>query len=223
MKQGKTTLALFLCRQFSPGIVVWDPRHMIDYGAVFVDTPGELQEAIDDERWLAGPIIYRPGMDPEEDFDAMCSVLFSPPERYRHWALLIDEASQLQRPQSINQRLDQAVRQHPRSVLIVQTTHSLQDWHRASKDLMSQLYCFRMQGRSLDAVIDYVDGDDELREVIRTLPDHWCVRYNFEAMQGEPVWEVWDNPKLWFTPLQPIGVMRDGHRNRSGEEGERTA
>jgi len=202
MKQGKTTLAVWLALQFSPGVVIWDPRHMIA-GLNYVHNPDELQQAIDEEVWERGPIIFRPdGLHVEEDFDGMCSILFSPPERYAQWALIIDEASQLQKPQSINPQLDRAVRQHPRTVLVIQTTHSLQDWHRSSKDLMSQLYIFRQQGRSLEAVVDYCDGDEEFREVVRTLPDHWLVRYDFEAQQGQAQWEVWDDPSMWYVDLR---------------------
>jgi hypothetical protein len=204
MKEGKTTLAIYLAKQWSDGVIIWDPRHMIDEpDAEYVVSGEELQEAIADEKWKEGPIIFRPdARHIEEDFEELCEVLFTPPEKYSDsgFSLVIDEAAQLQGPNKILPCLDVAVRQHPRAVLVVQTTHSLQDWHRASKDLMSHLYCFRQVGRSNMAVTEYCDEDEEFSEVIRTLPKHWCVHYNFEAGQGEEQWVIISDPSFWYSP-----------------------
>jgi len=204
MKQGKTTLAIWLANNWSPGVVIWDPRHMIEVeGATYVSDGEELEDAIRSDDWKKGPIIFRPSaLHIEEDFAQLCGVLFTPPEKYAQagFAIVLDEAAQLQGSNTINPHLDVVVRQHPRSVLVVQTTHSLQDWHRASKDLMSGLYCFRQQGRSLKAVVEYCDGDEEFEEVVKTLPDHWFVFYNFEAKENEPTWIVCGEPSTWYIP-----------------------
>lgn len=193
---------------------------MID-GPVTVTTADELEDAIYAEQWREGLIVFRPdGLRLEEDFDELCGVLFSPPQRFGNWVLIVDEAADLQKANSINRQLNRAVRQHSRSVLIIQTTHSLQDWHRASKDLMSQLYCFRMVGRSLQAVVDFCDGDAEFERAIRTLPDHHYIVYNFEAMAGETAWQVCDDPKLWAS--ERLGAAEKEGENageNSGREG----
>jgi len=202
MKEGKTTFALHLARQWSNGVVIWDPRHMISFpGATYVQNGDELEDAIADRCWSQGPIIFRPNaLQLLEDFEDMCSVLFTPPERFDHFALIIDEAAEMQSPHTIQPHLSRAVRQHPRTVLVIQTTHSLQDWHRASKDLMSDLYCFRLIGRSLEAVIDFCDGSDELRETIKKLPKHHMVHVCFEANDDNKEFEVLDDPTIWYSP-----------------------
>jgi hypothetical protein len=226
MKEGKTTLAKYLAFQFSPGVVIWDPRHIID-GAVYVHDADELQEAIDRKEWRQGAIVFRPNaLHLQDDFDAMCEVLFDPPERFSGngrdnggFALIIDEAAQLQSPHTIRPNLDRAVRQHPRTVLVIQTTHSLQDWHRASKDLMSKLYCFRMLGRSLDAVVEYCDEDEEFRETVRTLPSHCLVVYDFEAKHGEETWTIWYDPAEWYSPINKRAEVNSyGNYRNSGRE-----
>lgn len=209
-------MAIYVAGRWSPGVIIWDPRHMIDEDYVrpvwpdvqevtFVQNGDELQDAIDHNEWRKGPIVFRPNATRlREDFQEMCGVLFDPPEKYSGsgFSLVIDEAAQLQGPNSIDPHLDRAVRQHPRSVLVVQTTHSLQDWHRASKDLMSQLYCFRQVGRSLKAVVEFCDEDEDFEETIRTLPQHWCVRYDFEAVQGQDTWFLLYEPRQWYKPVR---------------------
>jgi hypothetical protein len=128
----------------------------------------------------------------------MSAVLFEPPEKYHNWALVVDEAATLQSAHNIAPHLSRAVRQHPRSVLIIQTTHSLQDWHRASKDLQSHLFCFRLMGRSLKSVVEFCDASEEMEETIKTLPPHHLVHVNFEAHAGSPEFTVIDDPSLWW-------------------------
>ena len=200
MKEGKTTLAIHLAQEWAPGVIVWDPRHMIE-GGTYVSSGEELEDAIQDKEWTKGPIIFRPdGLNVLEQFDEMCEVLFTPPERFAHFALVIDEASEMQSPHKIAAHLSRCVRQHPRSVLIIQTTHSLQDWHRASKDLTSLIYCFRLIGRSLQAVVDFCDGSEELEETIKTLPRHHVVRINLEATDDNEEFVVIDDPASWYQP-----------------------
>lgn len=201
MKEGKTTLALYLAKEWSNGVIAWDPRHRIT-GAIYVQNADELEDAICNQEWQKGTIVYRPsGLRIEEEFDEMCGVLFTPVERFDHFALVVDEASQMQSAQRISARLSQAVRQHPRSVLIIQTSHSLQDWHRASKDLTSDIYSFRLRGRSLQALMDFCDGDKKLEEQVKTLPRHHCVRINLEATDdGEEEITLLDDPQKWFSP-----------------------
>lgn len=209
IKEGKTSRALYLAHQWSQGVVVWEPRHRITpadlpacYGNAiisYVQSGDELEDAIAERDFEKGPIVFWPdGLTLEDDFVEMCEVLFDPPERFGSggFALVVDEAADLQSAHRIHQQLQRAVKQHPRSVLIVQTTHSLQDWHRSSRDLTSEVHTFRLRGRSLDALVDFCDGDDELREKIKTLPRHHAVRINFEA-EGDL--EIEDIPSDWFT------------------------
>lgn len=169
-------------------------------GAHYVSDAEELEDVIQDKGWEDGAIIFRPdGLRLTEQFDEMCSVLFNPPERFQHFSLIIDEAATLQSAHTIAPHLSRCVRQHPRSVLIIQTTHSLQDWHRASKDLTNHLYCFRLIGRSLKSVIDFCDGSDQMEQTIKTLPRHNCVHIDFEADANAPEFTVLNEPEVWYS------------------------
>jgi hypothetical protein len=215
MKEGKTSFALWLARNWKAGCVVaFDPRHMIDQEmakhagfdeTIIVEDSETLQRIIeevqdaDPERRGTVLIVFRPsGFDLASQFDEMAGTLFEPPERYHNWALVVDEAATLQSAHNIAPHLSRAVRQHPRSVLIIQTTHSLQDWHRASKDLQSHLFCFRLMGRSLKSVVEFCDASEEMEETIKTLPPHCLVHVNFESHAGAPEFAVMNDPSLWW-------------------------
>lgn len=203
LKQGKTVLAIALAHRFSPGVVVWDPRHMVNGIIIEKDSEGTLSEnletAIQEKEYLKGPLVIWPSRNLEEDFEEVCNVLFNPPERFAGngvdsggFAFVVDEAADLQKSNSINDSLRVVVKQHPRTVAIIQCTHSLQEWNRSSKDTMSHLYCFRLMGRSLHYVVEYADVEDEdgLKEAIKSLPEHYYVHVDFEAAPGTAEWEV---------------------------------
>lgn len=197
-------------------MIVWDPRHRItpaDLPAVYgehnkityVQSGDELEDVIQEHDWEHGPIVFWPdGRFLEENFVELCEVLFDPPERFGPggFALIVDEAADLQSAHRIHAHLQLAVKQHPRSVLIIQTTHSLQDWHRSSRDLTSEVHAFRLRGRSLEAIVEFCDGDDDLREQIKTLPRHHCIRINLEAGDGEL--EIEHVEPDWFTRTEEM-------------------
>jgi hypothetical protein len=196
IKQGKTTLAIFLGHEHSAGVIVWDPRHM---QKGYIVTPEELEDAIQEKKYREAPIIIWPSGDLETEFEKVCSVLFNPPERFSGngkdsggFAFVVDEAADLQTSNSINDSLRIAVKQHPRSVVVIQCTHSLQEWNRSSKDTMSHLYCFRLQGRSLKYTVEYADVEDEeeFSEALKTLPEHSYVHVDFESTPGAPAYEI---------------------------------
>lgn len=196
IKQGKTTLAIFLGHEHSPGVIVWDPRHM---QKGYIVSPEELEDAIQEKKYRDQPIIIWPSGELEEQFETVCKVLFNPPERFSGdgkgnggFAFVVDEAADLQTSNSINDSLRIAVKQHPRSVVVIQCTHSLQEWNRSSKDTMSHLYCFRLQGRSLKYTVQYADVEDEeeFEEALKTLPEHSYVHVDFEAVPGAPAYEI---------------------------------
>lgn len=216
IKQGKTTLAIFLAHEYSPGVIVWDPRHMQKGFIVKPPIAENLEDAIQEKKYLEAPIIIWPSGDLETEFEEVCSVLFNPPERFSGtpkggggFAFVIDEAADLQKANSINDSLRIAVKQHPRSVVVIQTTHSLQEWNRSSKDTMSALYCFRLIGRSLKYAVEYADVEDEeeLEEEIKTLDEHAYIKIDFEGKPGAPQWTIEE-------PLHPNAV-------RAIEEGKK--
>lgn len=200
MKQGKTTLAMSLARKFGPGIVTWDPRHMID--GVICWGPDELYNAMVNGAYAHGPLVYRfDSRDIISEFSHLCSVIFPPRFSLGHFTLVVDEAAQLQRSNWIHPELDRAVRQHPRSVNIIQTTHSLQDWFRSSRDLVSDLYTFSLMGKSLDACISFTDAGDDEREIIRNLGNHCYAHWDHASAN----WEVCNDPASW-SPVPTVTV-----------------
>lgn len=208
IKQGKTTLAIFLGHEHSPGVIVWDPRHMQRGFVVRPPIAENLEDAIQEKKYLEQPIVIWPSGNLEEEFDEVCSVLFNPPERFSGdgkenggFAFIVDEAADLQKANSITDSLRIAVKQHPRSVVVIQCTHSLQEWNRSSKDTMSALYCFRLQGRSLKYAVEYADVEDEeeFETSLKTLPEHSYVFVDFESTPGAPSYEICE-------PLHPNAV-----------------
>jgi muconolactone delta-isomerase len=235
IKQGKTTLAIFLGHMHSDGVIVWDPRHMMRGWIVRDPITENLEDAIQEKRYHKQPIVIWPSGELEEEFDEVCGVLFGPPERFAGngkdsggFAFVVDEAADLQTANSIKDSLRIAVKQHPRSVIVIQCTHSLQEWNRSSKDTMSHLYCFRLQGRSLKYAVEYsdVDDDEELEQVLRSLPEHAYVHVDFEASPGAPAFEVCEPlPKAAVESIQRGEKPRfreykeafDGEANRTTE------
>jgi hypothetical protein len=110
----------------------------------------------------------------------------------------VDEARTLQSAHSIAPDLDRIVRQHPRSALIVQTTHSLQDWHRASRDLTDSMVAFRLRGRSLESFLEYCDGSDEMRTAIENLPRHYAIAVDMGAGPDDAEFRYIE-PRSWWT------------------------
>lgn len=218
IKQGKTTLAIFLAHEHSPGVVVWDPRHMQRGFIVRPPIAENLEDAIQEKSYKSQPIVIWPSGNLEEEFAEVCSVLFNPPERFSGngkdsggFAFVVDEAADLQKANSITDALRIVVKQHPRSVVVIQTTHSLQEWNRSSKDTMSHLYCFRLQGRSLKYAVEYADveNEEEFTEEIKSLPEHSYVHVDFEAVPGAPSYEICE-------PLHPNAVtaIQNGDKPR---------
>lgn len=211
---------------------MFDPRHMVDEEMArragykiltTVETGEELEEAIHD--YEEGELIVaRPTSDVEADFQRIIGVLLDPPERFHNWALLVDEAATLQSAHTISADLDRIIRQHPRSALIVQTTHSLQDWHRSSRDLTNGLVAFRLKGNSLEAFLDYCDGSDEMREAIQELPRHYAIAVDMGAASDQDEFRYVE-PRSWWNqnsvdnPNQEE-YTEEGYGATSGAAGE---
>jgi hypothetical protein len=118
-REGKSTLALYLAEQSHKALIVFDPRGMFDGEVV---TSGEqLKEVLQDrqeQEWKREkderPIVYRyDGSGPEGAFAGMSDVLFPPQFTRGGFALIVDEAGELQSANQINDELRRAVAQHP--------------------------------------------------------------------------------------------------------------
>jgi hypothetical protein len=213
-EEGKTTLALFLCRRYTAK-VIWDPRGMIgdQQSAVLVCTPDDLEIAIEEGEWRRGPIVYRQESgDVESEFTSVCQVLFPPKFTKGGFAFVIDEAGELQNPHFVHPELKRVIKQHPtfpprESVLVIQTNHRLSEFHNSCKALMNELYIFQTTlPRDLDVVEEHT-GIPEIREVVKALPKHHCIRYLYDRQEvGAAQYEIWDDPSYWYVPLKGFKV-----------------
>lgn len=209
-EEGKTTLALFLSRKYKARII-WDPRGMIgdSSSAVIVCSPDDLDTAITEGEWKKGPIVYRQESgDVESEFTDICQVLFPPKFTRGGFAFVIDEAGELQNPHAVHPELKRVIKQHPtfprqESVLVIQTNHRLSEFHNSCKALMNELYIFQTTlPRDLDVLEEHT-GIPQLRDIVKNLPKHHCVRYLYDRQEiGDSQYELWDDPEYWYTPLK---------------------
>jgi len=203
-EEGKTTLAMYLARQRHKGIVVFDPRGMIQ--GVVVYGPDELQDAIERKAWQQGPIVYRyDGADHKEQFGQVTEILFPPRFPLGGFAFIIDEAGMMQGFNSIDENLARVVKQHPtfpanEAVTVIQTNHRLSEFNGTCKALMNELYIFQTtHPRDLDALAEHTDGQQEISEAVKALPRHCCVRYKYgRQAEGISQWELWNDPSVWY-------------------------
>ena len=205
-EEGKSTLALYLAYQSHAAVFVFDPRGMFD-GHV-VQSPEQLQQAISDKLYEDGnPIVYRfDSGNAETAFEEMADVLFPPQFTRGGFALIVDEAGELQGANQINEALKRAIAQHPTKgdfrVSIIQTSHRLPEFHGKTKALLNDLYIFQTtHPRDLQTILDYT-GSEEILPIVEKLPQHHLLRYKF-ARQADGVaqYEVWDNPTVWYVPM----------------------
>jgi len=192
--------------------------------AIIVSNPEALEQAIQEKKWQHGPIVYRPESgDVNAEFTEVCRVLFPPKFTRGGFAFIIDEAGELQNPHQIHDDLKRIIKQHPtfpvnESVLVIQTNHRLSEFHNSCKALMNELYIFQTTlPRDLD-VIDEHTGIPEVRGAVARLPKHHCVRYIYGRQEaGVPQWEVWDDPRDWYTPLKGGDLSKESAAPDDGQ------
>jgi hypothetical protein len=216
--EGKTHLAIFLAYQSYPGVIIFDTRSMVQGCVVW--SVQELDEAIKEEKWKEGVLVYRPkSPDLEAEFSELCRYIFDPPRFPKgRFSFILDEAATQQSAHSVGTELEQVIRQHPlQDILIIQTSHSLQDWHRTSRDLVNEMYVFQSQGRSLIAIGEYWGMDDEQMNQVETLPQHHCIRFF-----GRNEAELWNKPEVWYIPVftQEQEASNAQDRDSRGESSE---
>lgn len=204
---GKTTLAVWHAQTLSNHIVAWSP------GAQFknADVRTHDLEVIDD--WMDNAdndedyfLEYVPEGDYDTDFTTFAMTI----KQYGDFVLIIDEASEIQSPSKINDRLDKLIRRAPRRekgekrpIDIVQTTHFPVDLHRTSFGLSDDAYIFRLtRQRDIDrirvelgdSVADAVEGT----KTPETSPaGRDVVHVNITTQQ----FEIMEDPTKWNTRI----------------------
>jgi hypothetical protein len=224
-------LAIHLARQWSPTIVAWDPRGSIakllgSDESIEIHTPQELTEQLESGEYLEPEpriLVYR--SESEDGFEELCNVLFPPYfEGFQGGiAVIVDEAGTLQSAHSINPALNRIIGQSPDTVLVVQTTHMISEWHGKSRSCMNEMFLFRQVGARNFQVVAENCGEDVALECENLSPHH-CVHYWFDRREGLQ-WEVWNDPSLWALdsamnqrdlpePEPEAETSDDGHEER---------
>lgn len=209
-REGKTTLAIHLAREWSPTVAAWDPRGSIAKivglgNYIEVRTPEEMRQHLTagdylhDENGNTFPtpkiLVYR--SESEDGFQELCDVLFPPYfEGFQGGlALIVDEAGTLQSPHQIHPALNRVIGQCPDSILVVQTTHMISEWHGKSRSCMNELFLFRQIGARNWQIVAENCGDDVAEQCMHLKPHH-LVHYWFDRQDGIQ-WELWDRPEVW--------------------------
>jgi len=215
--EGKTTLAMSTLSEKHDGIVVFDPRGMID--GVICWGPDELEKAIDEQKWKDAPLVYRyDSLDNDDEFSAFCSVVFPPNFPRGGFGCLVDEAGWLQGPNSIHPDLGRAIKGHPQqpeefAITLFQTMHTLSESYGKSRSLIDEYYFFRLTSPNDTKAIVEFTGKPELAEIVRNLPQHHYVRYfNSRRAAGEPEYIIVDDPESWhLAATEPDKKKLDKH------------
>jgi hypothetical protein len=218
---GKSTLALYIAKQWGGTVVIWDPRGSFAAAGFQCHSVEQLLDYLESGDYIVEvkgkrvpyPLVYHVDGDPEESFNELCAALFPP--MFTKWkgkvALIIDEAANLQSPHQINPALNRLVGQAPiHDILVVQTAHELTEWHSKGKSVMDELYMFYQIGpKNYQRMVDLCG--EEVAETVQGFEPkskgdprlHHCVRYSFKEIltaDGKR-WEVWDEPEVWFADL----------------------
>lgn len=201
-KEGKSTLAYALAKKlYGEGVIIFDPRAI--FSGIRIASAEELEDALQVRAWKQGPLCYTPDtVNIEDSFEELCSVLFPPHFSRTQFALVIDEAGQLQGPQYSHPALYRAVAMHPLGqIAIIQTAHRLTDFHGQSKALMDELYVFQTtHPGDLRMLLDFT-GEPELSEKVKSLPPHHCLHYSYQRNEGFRQSRIINSPASWYSPI----------------------
>jgi hypothetical protein len=210
-RQGKSTLALRLCRTYHQTVFVWDPNNQFSALPESTDDIQELREWIDDESLEHGVIVFRPRPgELEDDFTDLVDVIWP----LGNYALLVDEASTVQRPQLTHPKLELLMRQAPRDgavntegasldVSVVQTSHRPADINSLCRALATDSFLFQVSLRRDLDVIEAQHGAD-VAAVLPTL-QQWHVCHTFQGNDGRQHYATWTEPADWYAPISATG------------------
>lgn len=203
MKQGKTTLAMYLARERGLATVAWDPRNMIE-GDVYCYSIEDLQDAI--EMVKAGElpddvtIVYRfNAANLKDEFTNFCAAIIE----LDNYSVVVDEASDLQGPNWMHPGFQRLTKQHKRGVDVFQTTHSLKEFNSRMRDNVTDIYCFALMGGSLKSVIDYTEAGVREENMIRELESkpYYYAHWTHETNEWEICPPISNGVRLQHKPL----------------------
>ena len=197
-EQGKSTLALKLALDWSPRVVIYDPRRQFELGYVTSD-PREFLYLADEAP--ADVIIYWPLTDNDDaEFVPIADEMYArgfrsnPAQRF---SFLVDEAQDLAKTGEAAKALSRVVRKTKTDTLAVLLTfHRPADVGTIFKALPTDLYCFRQTlSNDLEWLADNVG--EEVAEKARTLPDHHFIHVLIDKDTAHIV----SDPEEWYIPM----------------------
>lgn len=210
--QGKSTLALSVAMSNRGTVIVWDPN------AQYRDLPHVRIDAIPGVIEKYGDIAIRVTRDDyQEAFHELGECLWD----FRDYCLLIDEASTLQTPQSIDPMLKRYVTRAPASVAIIQTAHRISDFNQASQAQATDLFFFRTTAaRDLDRIEDeYGPG---VRDSLPRLGPYELMHYWRDSKGGMEYASRWSAGEIWFIEIgREDGQILDQVRYETATRRER--
>lgn len=206
---GKSTLAEFVAREGNDDVIVFDPNNQFKDAKVrtssLADLAHYLENSPDDEDMF---LAYVPQGEIESEWDAFAAVVW----QYGDYALIIDEAHWLQKPNYLNLWLSKFMRQAPRRerndespVDIVMTFHRPVDINGLVFGLADDIYIFKVT-KSRD--LDYLENEfsTEIAEAATRLrtpqseePGRDVMRVSVESPED---FEIITDSKSWFVNIR---------------------
>ncbi len=198
-RQGKSTLALTLAiiSKKRP-ILIFDPCDQFKFFPVLVNLEVAMQ--------TTGIFRIPTTGNPESDFTDLMTELDGGSWEWSDYALIVDETSQLQRPQSAHPSILRLIRQGPDDIFVAETLHRPSETHSTVRALSTDYFIFQTSlRRDLDVIEDNYDKD--VADAVKKLGEYQCVHVWIDR-GGVLRWSIWANSMLWYIPLRE-GVKND--------------
>jgi hypothetical protein len=224
---GKTTLAEWRAQRFNMNAAAFDPRGQFRSYAVQTSDLKEVEKEFSRDWTREEPLslAYRPPRVIQEDGSIDERELENHWNKFAHllwqftgeddgcasYCLIVDEAHNLQSPQSVNGWLSTFVREVPtrerhdkNPVDIIMTSHRLQDFHGSVTSQVGEIYIFNMiKPRDLKVVQD--EWGEDLAERVRSLRTPRSTPPGRDVLFIDPETgesRLMDNPAEWFVNIR---------------------
>lgn len=198
-EQGKSTLSLFIAREWSERVMIFDPRRQFNQGYITHDFV-EFQELLDERD--ARIVVYQPlSEDDDSEFvfiarEALARGFVSNPSG--KFVLLVDEAQDLAKTGQSMQALSRFVRKTKTdTAALVMNFHRPADVATIFKALPTDMFIFRTTLGNDIAWLKENVGED-VADRVRQLPDHIFIHVKVDRDK----WRIIDTPESWFVPLE---------------------
>lgn len=193
-RQGKSTLALALALERRKTVLIFDPNDQYRNIDQITDLEGWLDGSTDRS---IGRIVPAPPID--EHWQQIAATIDGGKWEWSDYVLILDEASMLMSPQSMDDMLERYVRTAPRDIDVIVTTHRPRDIHPLMRALATDWFVFQTQ-IALDVDVIRKNFGDDLAAVVQRLPEYH-VAHHWLDRGGVPRTVVWDRPQDWYIDI----------------------